>query len=184
MHLVGEGNGTPLQYSCLENPTDGGAWWAAVYGVPQSRTRLKWLSSGSSAPCGISVHQPGIEPGPWQWKPGILTARPPELFPMFGILEQRLERKNGQFRPTPGSHDGNGKMKRSVSLKMVVSIVVLGFLELPWPDSYPVSSLQIILWTTNILPWNVLSDQERPGKEALMIQTLSTFSAPNSCCGY
>ena len=36
-----EGNGTPLQCSCLENPRDGGAWWAAVSGVPQSRTRLK-----------------------------------------------------------------------------------------------------------------------------------------------
>ena len=36
----GEGNGTPLQYSCLENPMDRGAWWAAVYGVTQSRTRL------------------------------------------------------------------------------------------------------------------------------------------------
>ena len=34
------GNGTPLQYSCLENPTDGGAWWAAVHGVAKSRTRL------------------------------------------------------------------------------------------------------------------------------------------------
>ena len=38
--LVGEGNGTPLQYSCLENPMDGGAWWAAVHGVAKSRTRL------------------------------------------------------------------------------------------------------------------------------------------------
>ena len=46
---IGEGNGTPLQYSCLENPRDGGAWWAAVYGVAQSRTRLKWLSSSSSS---------------------------------------------------------------------------------------------------------------------------------------
>ena len=36
-----KGNGNPLQYSCLENPRDGGAWWAAVYGVAQSRTRLK-----------------------------------------------------------------------------------------------------------------------------------------------
>src|SRR5574340_1210372 len=36
----GEGNGTPLQYSCLENPMDGGAWWAAVHGVAKSRTRL------------------------------------------------------------------------------------------------------------------------------------------------
>ena len=38
---IGEGNGNPLQYSCLENPRDGEAWWAAVYGVAQSRTRLK-----------------------------------------------------------------------------------------------------------------------------------------------
>ena len=45
---TGEGNGNPLQCSCLENPRDGGAWWAAVYRVPQSRTRLKWLSSSSS----------------------------------------------------------------------------------------------------------------------------------------
>ena len=44
----GEGNGTPLQYSCLENPMDAGAWWAAVYGVAQSRTCLKRLSSSTS----------------------------------------------------------------------------------------------------------------------------------------
>ena len=44
-----EGNGNPFQYSCLENPMDGGAWWAAVYGVAQSRTRLKRLSSSSSS---------------------------------------------------------------------------------------------------------------------------------------
>ena len=42
---IGEGNGSPLQCSCLENPRDRGAWWAAVYGVTQSRTRLKRLSS-------------------------------------------------------------------------------------------------------------------------------------------
>ena len=46
---IGEGNGNPLQYSCLENPRDRGAWWAAIYGVAQSRTRLKQLSSSSSS---------------------------------------------------------------------------------------------------------------------------------------
>ena len=46
---IGEGNGNPLQCSCLENPRDGGAWWAAVSGVSQSQTRLKWLSSSSSS---------------------------------------------------------------------------------------------------------------------------------------
>ena len=46
---IGEGSGDPLQYSCLENPRDGGAWWAAIYGVTQSWTRLKRLSSSSSS---------------------------------------------------------------------------------------------------------------------------------------
>ena len=48
LSCIGEGNGNPLQCSCLENPRDGGAWWAAVYEVAQSRTRLKRLSSSSS----------------------------------------------------------------------------------------------------------------------------------------
>ena len=47
LSCIGEGNGNPLQYSCLENPRDGGSWWAAVCGVAQSRTRLKRLSSSS-----------------------------------------------------------------------------------------------------------------------------------------
>ena len=45
IHALEKENGNPLQCSCLENPRDGEAWWAAVYGVAQSRTRLKWLSS-------------------------------------------------------------------------------------------------------------------------------------------
>ena len=48
---IGEGNGNPLQCSCLENPRDSGARWAAVYGVTQSRTQLKRLSSSSSILC-------------------------------------------------------------------------------------------------------------------------------------
>ena len=50
LSCFGEGNGNPLQCSCLENPTDGGAWWAAVYGIAQSRTWLTWLSSSSRGP--------------------------------------------------------------------------------------------------------------------------------------
>ena len=49
LSCIGEGNGNPLQCSCLENPRHGGAWWASVYGVAQSRTRLKRLSSSSSS---------------------------------------------------------------------------------------------------------------------------------------
>ena len=47
LSCIGEGNGNPLQCSCPENPRDGGAWWAAIYGVAQSQTRLKRLSSSS-----------------------------------------------------------------------------------------------------------------------------------------
>ena len=52
-HIFGEGNGTPLQYSCLENPMDGGAWWAAVHGVTKSRTRLSDFT--------LSLHFPALE---------------------------------------------------------------------------------------------------------------------------
>ena len=48
LSCIGEGTGNPLQCSCLENPRDVGAWWAAIYGVAQSQTQLKWLSSSSS----------------------------------------------------------------------------------------------------------------------------------------
>ena len=49
LSCIGKGNGNPLQCSCLESPRDGRAWWASVYGVPQSETRLKRLSSSSSS---------------------------------------------------------------------------------------------------------------------------------------
>ena len=80
LSFIGEGNGNPLQCSCLENPRGGGAWWAAIYGVAQSRTRLKQLSSS-----GGSNH---IEPEkamapysstlawkiPWMEEPGGLSS--------------------------------------------------------------------------------------------------------------
>ena len=57
LSCIGDGHGSPLQCSCLENPRDGGAWWAAVYGVAQSWTRLKRLSS-SSIPLGLCTIAP------------------------------------------------------------------------------------------------------------------------------
>ena len=64
LSCTGEGNGNPLQYSCLENPRDGGAWWAAVYGVAQSQTRLKQLSSSSSSSSSSNSPQPPPPPVP------------------------------------------------------------------------------------------------------------------------
>ena len=55
LSCIGEGNGNPLQRSCLENPRDGGAWWAAVSGLTQSRTCLKRLSSSSIHLSGASL---------------------------------------------------------------------------------------------------------------------------------
>ena len=87
LSCIGEGNGNPLQCSCLENPRDGRAWWAAVSGVAQSRTRLKRLRSSSSRafPGGASgkestcqcrrCKKPGFDPWvrkiPWnrKWQP-------------------------------------------------------------------------------------------------------------------
>ena len=62
---IGEGNGNPLQCYCLENPRDGGAWWAAVYGIAQSRTRLKRLSSSSSSRT-VTWRKPEL--GRWELK--------------------------------------------------------------------------------------------------------------------
>ena len=55
LSCIGEGNGNPLQCCCLENPRDGGAWWAAVYGVAQSRTRLKRLAAAAAVSQHVST---------------------------------------------------------------------------------------------------------------------------------
>ena len=57
LSCIGEGNGNLPQCSCLENPRDGGTWWAAIYGVAQSRTRLKWLSSSSHSRRWIMINE-------------------------------------------------------------------------------------------------------------------------------
>ena len=88
LSCIGEGNGNPLQCSCLKNPRDRGAWWAAVYGVAQSQTRLKRLSSSgsSSSSDGIVQRSPQwiLEQFPHVWKTSqnfkLLTPIP---FPYF-----------------------------------------------------------------------------------------------------
>ena len=86
LSCIGEGNGNPLQYSCLEDPRDSGAWWAAVYGVAQSRTRLKRLSSSSSSSKVFGHHNPWeidrklwFGPSPW----GVKNIRIKEFFLLF-----------------------------------------------------------------------------------------------------
>ena len=64
LSCIREGNGNPLRCSCLESPGDGGAWWAAVYGVAQSRTQLKQLSS--------NLHRVGTQGGWDGWVDGYM----------------------------------------------------------------------------------------------------------------
>ena len=62
LSCIGEGNGNPLQCSCLENPRDRGAWWAAISGVTQSQTQLKWLSSSTVPGCLVSWLRGRVKP--------------------------------------------------------------------------------------------------------------------------
>ena len=90
LSCIGEGNGNPLQCSCLENPRDGGALWAAVYGVAQSRTWLKQLSSSSIllvlyfeilTLCQVDI----LAPFPWLTTIGVLSAHVRRLSPSISI---------------------------------------------------------------------------------------------------
>ena len=89
LSCIGERNGNPLQYSCLENPRDGGAWWAVVYGVTQSRTRLKRLSSSSSRVCSNSCLL-----SRWCYPTGLILCCPllfqPAVFPSIRVFSNVL----------------------------------------------------------------------------------------------
>ena len=86
MHKIGEGNGNPLQYSCLVNPMDRGAWWVAIYGVAQSRTRLKRLGmhacvgEGNGNPFQYSCLENPMDRGAW-W------------FAVYGVIQSRTRLK-------------------------------------------------------------------------------------------
>ena len=76
LSCIGEGNGNPLQCSCLENPRDHGAWWAANYGVTQSRTQLKWLSSSSGSCPPLWARVPSFSFSFWHYSPGPFLVNP------------------------------------------------------------------------------------------------------------
>jgi len=100
LSFIGEGNGNPLQCSCLENPGDQRAWWAAVYGVAQSRTRLKRLSSNSSSSVYMSILlSQFIPPSPF----------PPVFKCLFSILHICVSFLRTQIRaPLLWPRGGNG----------------------------------------------------------------------------
>ena len=87
LSCIGEGHGNPLQCSCLENPRDGGAWWAALYGVAQSQTQLKRLSSSSRR------HQFSLWVGKIPWRGEWL------LTPVFLLGEFYEQRSLAGYSP-------------------------------------------------------------------------------------
>ena len=89
--------GSPLQCSCLENPRDGGAWWAAVYGVTQSRTRLKRLSSNSSS----APSPEHFSCAHWLWVPAISSAFSTTV--ICKVMDLRIKKWNQRVS---GSHWG------------------------------------------------------------------------------
>ena len=100
LSCIGERNGNPLQGSCLENPRDGGAWWAAVYGVTQSWTRLKRLSSSSKVNLWASlvaqmVKNPLSMQATWVWYLGWEDALEKGMTNHSLILSWRILMKRG-----------------------------------------------------------------------------------------
>ena len=88
LSCIGEGNGNPLQCSCLENPRDGGAWWAAIHGVAQSWTRLKQLSSSSTVQWGLK-ESVTTERLSTHRRPTILCANTGQMYSML-LCKHRL----------------------------------------------------------------------------------------------
>ena len=82
-----KGNGNPLQCSCLENPRDRGAWWAAVYGVTHSRTRLKWLSSSKEPG---RLHFMGLQRVGQDWATNTLTLNTGTLMASSSLLSFKV----------------------------------------------------------------------------------------------
>ena len=130
LSCIGEGNGNPLQCSCLENPRDEGAWWAAVYGVAQSRTRLKRLSSSSSS---SMRHTQSIR---WNWQerqpgPGNLFIHVIVSLPSFTQKYLRA-RDTGKRDLATSSYSGKPLSPHET--------------EIPLPPPTPSSDTEPLVW--------------------------------------
>ena len=132
LSCIGEGNGNPLQCSCLENPRDGGAWWAAVCEVAQGRTRLKQLSSSSSS--GSWLTQAGWPFQGQVW--GSLLRSPTDLTGSLGLC--------------PKYSFGSGSRQSSSCWQKMVWMGLLKQQECTWTHAHlPYSTLQFSVAVEN-----------------------------------
>ena len=116
LSCIGEGNGNPLQCSCLENPRDGGAWWAAIYRVAHSRTRLKRLSSSSSSSRAQEFVYPVSE--------GL-----PQQFSLHLILQDLLLVPSGTITAANTIHPTQGALDTKVPWGHPVKLFILSRME-------------------------------------------------------
>ena len=143
LSCTGEGNGNPLQCSCLENPRDGGAWWAAVYGVEQSRTRLKRLSSSSSSSGLRSLKDfPGSSAG----KESACNAEDPGLIPGLG-------RSPGEGKGYPLQYSWASLMAQKVKNPPIMWETCVW--SLGWEDSLE----EGIATRSSIIAWRISMDR-------------------------
>ena len=132
LSCIGEGNGNPLQYSCLENPRDRGSWWAALYGVAQSRTRLEWLSLARS------IRHKSQDPSTFQGRTVITLS----------ITSQAIYHKGGmifiyfmwEFRKHYSSGLGSKMSREMSSFHLLSRVLVHVHVKQNW-------SIGVVLWT-------------------------------------
>ena len=109
--IFGEGNGTPLQYSCLENPIDGGAWWAAVHGVAKSQTRLHFhfslscIGEGNGNPLQCSCLENPRHRGAW-WAAGYGVAQSWTRLKGLSSRRQHIKMQRHYFANKDPSNQG------------------------------------------------------------------------------
>ena len=113
--VSGEGNGTPLQYSCLENPMDGGAWWAAVHGVAEGRTRLSDFT--------FTFHFPALEKEMASHCSVLAWRIPGRWAAVYGVAQSRTRLK----RLSSSSNRGRFHIERSLEIIFGRSV---GFVDL------------------------------------------------------
>ena len=144
LSCTGEGNGNPLQCSCLENPRDGGAWWAAVYGVTQSRTRLKRLSSSSSSSNMVSLNHWSLQHNPYALGMGKGRERKTRMLKSvkYSDLTDKLENQKYWIN----SSQDHWRLQMENEVKIIASFLTLCISWIFTTCSYDTNKFLKIVW--------------------------------------
>ena len=114
LSCIREGNGNPLQCSCLENPRDGGAWWAAVYGVTQSQAWLKWVSSRSSSRVSSLIVLALVVSAPNPKAQGLISGQEQRFHKWFVMALSEIKTNIQKHKKTKMTQDKSDQISRSV----------------------------------------------------------------------